>query len=161
MVANLTIGKKAYKKVEGKVMTILDKAQGCMASLKTLTSRDMESWRLPSDTEDEKQGKEKATEEAAKQASDVPIKICKVCLELLTLAKDMAPIGNKTAISDVGVAVYLAEASLRAAMLSVDINMRLIRDELFLEKITTHKGSLLSLSEKLKNDVLGTVRERL
>ena len=43
--------------------------------------------------------------------------------------------GNKTAISDVGVAAYLAESSLRAAMLSIDINQKLIKDQSFLEKI--------------------------
>lgn len=168
MVANLTLGKKGYEDVQDTVRSILDKVNLGMTSLKELTAKDMqafqcfmEAWKLPSATEDDKALKNLAMEKAAQNASSVPLELCRACIEILRQAGRLAPIGNKTAISDVGVGAYLAEAALNAAMLSVDINLPMIRDEAFKEKLLTEKARLLAEAEELKSTALSDVRARL
>lgn len=168
MVANLTLDKKGYDDVQDEVRNILDKMNKNMADIKELTEKDMrafqsfmEAWRLPSVTEEERSGKNLAMEKAAQNASSVPLELCGACIEILRQAGQLAPIGNKTAISDVGVGAYLAEAALNAAMLSVDINLPMIGDEAFKERLLTEKTRLLAAAAELKSAALSDVRKRL
>lgn len=168
MVANLTLGKKAYEAVQDDVSVILGVMDGIMSDIKELTEKDMlafqnfmEAWKLPSSTYDEKNAKKGAMEKAAQIASTVPLNLCGKCLDILKQALRLAPIGNKTAISDVGVAVYLAEAALNAAMLSVDINLPLIGDEAFGSRLRTQKAGLLVEAQELKLLALAEVKKRL
>ncbi len=168
MVANLTLGKKAYAEVQDETQEVLDGAAAALGTLKDLTARDMAAfntfmvaWRMKSDTEEEKAAKAEAMEEAAQNASAVPLEICRTCLEILSLAVRLAPIGNKTAISDVGVAIYVAEAALRAAMLSVDINLPGLKTESFVAELRAQRARLIAEAEELKIIGLAAVKNRL
>ena len=118
MVGNLTIGKKKYRDVEEQVTALRDKALGLMAAFETLVEEDisqfgkfMEAYRLPKSTEEEKQHREGVLQQALKGATETPLKVARACVELLELVCELAPIGNTMAISDAGVAAYLAEAA--------------------------------------------------
>jgi len=168
MVANLTLKKKGYEAVQTQVEGILERATQAIEKLKDLTGQDMQAfeslmtaWRLPSGNDEQKEIRAEALGKAAQEASAVPLEICNVCLEVLKLANDLAPIGNKNAISDVGVAVYLAEASLKAAMLNVDINLQSIMDEAYKSHLISQEGRLLSEADELKISAIGKVEARL
>jgi len=168
MVANLTLKKKGYEAVQPQVEEILEGATQAIEKLKDLTSQDMQvfenlmtAWRLPSENDDQKEIRTEALEKAAQEASAVPLEICQVCLKILKLADDLAPIGNKNAISDVGVGAYLAEASLKAAMLNVDINLPSIKDETLRLHLISEKERLLREAEELKTLAMEKVRARL
>ncbi len=168
MVANLTLGKKGYETVQDLTQEVLTGATKAIADLKSLTARDMQAfdifmkaWRMPSDTPEQKKAKDEAMEKAAQNASTVPLEICKVCLEILKLAARLAPTGNKGAISDVGVGAYVAEAALRAAMLSVDINLPSIKTEAFRNMLVSERARLFTQAEDLKISALADVKKRL
>ena len=168
MVANLTLGKKGYDDVQSLAKEVLDGATKAIADLKTLTARDMEAfdifmkaWRMPADTPEQKKAKDEAMEKAAQNASTVPLEICKVCLEILKLAARFAPTGNKGAISDVGVGAYIAEAAMKAAMLSVDINLPSIRTESFKKMLVSERARLFTEAEELRTLAVADVRKRL
>jgi formiminotetrahydrofolate cyclodeaminase len=91
----------------------------------------------------------------------VPLEICKVCLEILKLAAKLAPLGNKGAISDVGVGAYVAEAALKAAMLSVDINLPSIQTAAFKANLVSERARLFAEAEELKLLALADVKKRL
>ncbi len=57
------------------------------------------------------------------EAARVPLRTAKVAAEVLELASRIAPIGNRNAVSDAGVAAQLAAAALRGALLNVRINL--------------------------------------
>lgn len=57
------------------------------------------------------------------EAARVPLRTAKVAAEVLELASRIAPIGNRNAVSDAGVAAQLAGAALRGALLNVRINL--------------------------------------
>jgi formiminotetrahydrofolate cyclodeaminase len=168
MVANLTLGKKGYEAAQEQAKRIVSEAASLIEELKKLTAEDMAAfdtfmaaWRMPSASDAEKKAKEAAMEQAAQNASTVPVKICGVCLRILAAARELAPIGNKTAISDVGVALYVADAALRSAMLSVDINIPLIKTESFVVELKAERARLLAEAEELKIVGLGIVKTRL
>ena len=79
--------------------------------------------------------KERKDEESEKQvlhalrhATEVPHTTSKKCLEVLTAAERVAEIGSRNAYSDAGVAVLLAEAGLKGALMNVMINAETDKD---------------------------------
>jgi formiminotetrahydrofolate cyclodeaminase len=168
MVANLTLGKKGYDEVQGLAQQTADACAAIIAKLKDLTAKDMESfeifmkaWRMPGDTPEQKKAKDEAMEKAAQNASQVPLDICRQCLEILKLAAKLAPVGNKGAISDVGVGAYVAEAAMKACMLSVDINLPSIKTESFKAMLVSERARLFTEAEELKLLALADVKKRL
>jgi formiminotetrahydrofolate cyclodeaminase len=60
---------------------------------------------------------------AVREATRTPLSIASRAAEVLALAEELAPIGNRNAVSDVGVAGLLASAALRGAAMNVEINL--------------------------------------
>ncbi len=168
MVANLTLGKKGYEEVQDQARQAAEDLKNIIEKLKELTARDMavfskfmEALRMPKDTEEQKAKRTEAMQEAAKTATETPMEICRKCLEVLKIAVPLAAYGNKGAISDVGVGAYVAEAALRAAMLSVDINLPGIKDAAFVEKYKSERRQLFADADELKLMAVAKVKERL
>jgi len=65
---------------------------------------------------------------ALRHATEVPHTTSKKCLEVLTAAERVAEIGSRNAYSDAGVAVLLAEAGLKGALMNVMINAETDKD---------------------------------
>lgn len=168
MVCNLTIGKKKYKDVEAQVTLVRDRAMSLMSRAEDLVDADMtqfrrfmEYYKMPAETDDEKARRDHLIQEALKGATQTPLDIAHASLEILRLVTELAPIGSKMAISDAGVAAYLADAGLRAALLNVDINLPQIKDRVFAESAEKDKNGLLEQAAELKERSLSTVARRL
>ncbi len=168
MVANLTIGKKGYEDYQDQAKEILENTMKIMEKLKELTQKDidafnkyMEAFRMPKNTDEEKEKRKQALQEAAKNATIVPLEISKACLEILVEAEKLSKFGNKMAISDVGVGAYIAEACVKAAMYSVDINLPSIKDEEFVKKVTQERAEIFTKAEELKILTLANVNYRM
>lgn len=168
MVANLTIGKEKYKDVEPQVQVILEKGQKLLDDLKNGLTQDIAEFsnfmavlKLPKETEEEKSARAAKMQEVLVSATDTPLGIAQNCYAVLDLAYELAPIGNKGAISDVGVAAYLAESALKAAMFSVDINLPQIKDAAYQEEVKREREHLFEVAEKIKNQTVEIVNNRL
>ncbi|MBC7342199.1 MAG: cyclodeaminase/cyclohydrolase family protein [Clostridia bacterium] len=168
MVANLTVGKEKYREVEGEVKGILAQVYELIEKLEQLVERDisdfsnfMQVYKMPKETEEEKRIREEAKQRALKAATDTPFTIAESCLEGLRLAEKLSLIGNKGAISDVGVGAYVCDAALRSALLSVDINLPSISDPDYVRAAQERKAKLISEADALKAKALEKVRERL
>jgi formiminotetrahydrofolate cyclodeaminase len=70
-------------------------------------------------------------ERALRHAAEVPAHTARACASVLELSPRVAEIGVRGARSDVGVAVLLAEAGLRGAILNVRINLADMKDRGF------------------------------
>jgi len=168
MVANLTVGKEKYKDVEPQVKEILAKGEKLLDDLKNGLTQDIEEFsnfmavlKLPKDTEEQKAARATKMQEVLVSATNTPLGIAQNCFAVLELAHELAPIGNKGAISDVGVAAYLAESALKAAMFSVDINLPQVKDTEYTEKVKKERERLFTEAEKLKNETVAIVQSRL
>lgn len=168
MVANLTVGKEKYKDVEPQVQEILEKGQRVLSDLKTGLSQDIAEFsnfmavlKLPKETEEQKLNRSEKLQEVLVSATDTPLGIAQNCFAVLKLAQALAPIGNKGAISDVGVAAYLGESALKAAMLSVDINLPQIKNEEYQARVKDERERLFSEAERIKAETVQVVQSRL
>lgn len=168
MVANLTIGKEKYKDVEPQVQVILEKGQHLLDNLKNGLTQDIAEFsnfmavlKLPKETEEQKSARSAKMQEVLVSATDTPLGIAQNCFAVLELAQELAPIGNKGAISDVGVAAYLAESALKAAMFSVDINLPQVKDMNYQDKVKAERERLFTLAEKIKGETVQVVESRL
>lgn len=168
MVANLTVGKEKYKEVEPQVQDILARGQKLLDDLKNGLSQDIAEFskfmsvlKLPKDTEEQKTSRAAKLQEVLVSATDTPLGIAQNCFAVLKLAEELAPIGNKGAISDVGVAAYLAESALKAAMFSVDINLPSVKNDEYQARVKAERERLFTEAEKIKAATVEVVQSRL
>lgn len=168
MVANLTLGKEKYRDVEPQVQDILRRGQRLLDDLKKGLSQDIEEFskfmavlKLPKDTEEQKTSRTAKLQDVLVSATDTPLGIAQNCFGVLKLAQELAPIGNKGAISDVGVAAYLGESALKAAMFSVDINLPQVKNTDYQARVKAERERLFTEAEKIKTETVQVVQNRL
>jgi glutamate formiminotransferase/formiminotetrahydrofolate cyclodeaminase len=95
----------------------------------------MESVRLPKGTEEQARERDKAVEEASKEATLVPYGVLEAAVELIGLAEVVVREGNRNSVSDAGVAGLAALAAGKGAYFNVRINLPGIKDVDFKARI--------------------------
>lgn len=126
MVCGLTIGKKKYAGVREDVENILKEAEELRGQFLNLIDEDtdafmrlFEFFKLKEMTPEQEAGMKAAEAEAIA----VPQRTMVAALAAMKAAAKLAPIGNKNAISDVGVAVHFFHTAFRGGELNVLINL--------------------------------------
>ena len=167
MVANLTKGEK-YAEVQGEIDSILAEIDQVMKDLERQVDEDMavfgafmDALKMPKSNDEEKAVRKEALQAAYKTATLSPLEIADTCIKANELALRLAPIGNKSAISDVGVGAIIADASLKGVLLAVDINLPGIKDQAFVEEAAARRDAQIEKSEKLMNEAVEIVKGRL
>jgi formiminotetrahydrofolate cyclodeaminase len=168
MVANLTIGKEKYKDVEVEMHEMSSETAALLERLERLVAADMEAFsgfmavfKLPKDSDEQKAERARRMQEALVKATDTPLAIAETCMRIIELAGEAALKGNKGAVSDAGVAAFLAEAALNAALLNVDINVPSIKDNAYVEQATRKRRELTRQAADLKDKAVAAVTARL
>lgn len=138
MVANLTTGKKKYIEVESEMNEIKNKAMALRSKLLDDIERDsyaynkvMEAYKMPKEDDEQKILRNKAIEESAKIAAEVPLDVAQTSFKILPLAEAVVARGNSNAVTDGLVAAMLARTAVLSALLNVRINLETIRDKDF------------------------------
>jgi len=168
MVANLTVGKKKYADVQDDMQRILSHSEALRHKCVKLLEDDVaayteviRAYKMPRDTEEQKQARSAAIQEALKGATAVPMELAEACVEILNLCPESAEKGNVHAVSDAGVGALMAEAALRAAAFNVWINLGNIKDEAFVQKEGARLNALLEGKAELKEEILKDVEAKL
>lgn len=168
MVCNLTIGKEKYADVENELEEALDKCKKVRDRLTWLIDKDtkvfnevIRAFKLPKETEEEKEVRKNAVQNAFKNAASVPFETAKTCFEVLHLAKIVAEKGNKNSISDAGVSALLANAGIKSAVYNIRINLGWIKDEDFVDKIKSEIEEIENRSETLVKEIEEIVEKYL
>lgn len=86
-------------------------------------------------------------EEALRHAAEVPARTAHACAGLLERSVRVAEIGVRGARSDVAVAVLLADAGLRGAVMNVSVNLPDMRDRDFARRMEEEMGGLRRRAE--------------
>ena len=154
MVCNLTIGKKKYADVEGDMKDVLAKAEDLRHRMTAMIQDDVQAfdtvmgaYGMPKESDADKEARNAAIQDALKQATDVPIRCCRLAREVIDLALTASEKGNLNVISDAGVGVLAANAALRSAALNVYINAKMISDKSFVDAKLGELESLLDGAE--------------
>jgi glutamate formiminotransferase / formiminotetrahydrofolate cyclodeaminase len=135
MVANLTVGKKGLESSWEPMKAAARRGQELKDWFLTAVDEDtaafnrvMDAFRLPGKTPDDAAIKEKAVQDATKQATEVPLSVLQRSLEALALAEEAALLGNPNSVSDAGVAAHCARTCAEGAWLNVCINLKNLTD---------------------------------
>ena len=130
MVAALTSGRPEYAEHEATVSVMRADALSRRGLLLELAEQDATAYEsvvrarhMPKDSKADRDSRATALRGAMLDAARVPLRTAAVAAEVLELAERIAPIGNRNAVSDAGVAAQLAAAALRGALLNVRINL--------------------------------------
>lgn len=95
-----------------------------------------------------------AVQNALKLATEIPMKTAAKCVEVLEDSIDVIELGTRSASSDVGVAVLLAEAGFKGASMNVRINLKDIQDSSFVEAAREQLASCDTRVKSLTTDAL-------
>ena len=169
MVVELTVGRPA---ADGNLEALTEigvAASGWQSELLNLAELDANAYdavvrarRLPRDTELHRQARDVQVAAAMRDATRAPLATARVANEVLGLAERLAPIGNRNAVSDVGVAALLAVAAIRGAAMNVEINLPSLSPDEPLRRDAIEKiGTLLVSLDDRERAVRTTVAERL
>lgn len=168
MFCHLTLGKKGYEAVDGEMRQVLQRAEQLRAELAAMVKTDadafdrvMSAYRLPKDTDAQKQVRSAAIQEALRSATDVPMACARCCAEVIRLSRDAAERGNRNVVSDAGVAVMGAYAGLKSAALNVYINTGRIDDASFSQARVAELEGLLGEGESAAKAVFLAVKDKL
>jgi len=115
------------------------------------------AYRLPKGSS----GRQDRIQAALVRAASVPLETAAAARDLLTLLGDLAPLGTRSSVSDVGVGVVLARSAVESALLNVDTNLTSIADRRASEELRARRDALLSEAEALASEGLRLVRGRL
>lgn len=149
MVAGLTIGKKGYEdtaEIMKHIQTLaLTQKTGFVAD----TDRDSEAYnkvfdcfKLPKNTDEEKNIRSAAIQEATKFAALVPMQVARNAYELMGIIADVAKMGNRNAVTDACVAMISARSAVLAALMNVRINLGSLKDRTFVEQLQSEADEL-------------------
>lgn len=167
MVANLTIGRDRYQAGWSSAEISLEVGKKAMEIGHLLADEDakgydavVEAYKLPKDSDEEKKSRKSTIENASIAASQPPMKIAKLSLELLRTLPNLASHGNPNAITDVGVSSLLASAACKGGLFNAEINLVGMDNETVAEM----RDAVVAMREecsKLARDVMHLVHDSL
>ncbi|HET7584173.1 MAG TPA: glutamate formimidoyltransferase [Gemmatimonadaceae bacterium] len=139
-------------------------AQQRLASLVELDARAYEAvaaaYRLPRDTAGEPGSRDAAIVASLLAATEVPLESARACAEVAGAARDLLATVSRSAASDLGVAVLLADAACRGAVLTVRSNVAALGErrgadamleaaESFRRQTTAHAAEVVARVEQM------------
>ena len=95
----------------------------------------LKAFRLSRNSEKERLRRTKEIQKAYQKATLTPQLVCQHSLQLLEYSKTLILRGNPNAISDSGVAAFLADAALAGGLLNIGINLAAVTDKTFAKKM--------------------------
>jgi len=168
MVASLTVGKAKYVDVQDDIKVLLGRSEAVREALQALVQKDTEVYgavseamKLPRDTEEQKEARDRLMQAALIEAAKVPLAIAEESLAVAELSLTAGEIGNVNAVSDAGVAVLLADAAAQSAALNVKINIGWINDQAFNSESWGRVQQILAETAQLRESVMALTYEKL
>jgi formiminotetrahydrofolate cyclodeaminase len=113
----------------------------------------IKAFRLPQQTERDRLSRIRAIQKAYQKATVTPRLVCQQSIQLLECSKLLILKGNPNAVSDTGVAAFLADAALAGGLLNIGINLVPVTDKVFLKKM----HSLMMDWAKKRNHLMGKI----
>lgn len=172
MVGGLTFGKKDYEDIPEEERIKLEnnskEMEKLFDELDDIVDEDskafdqvMKAFKMPKETEEQKEERFAAIQEGYKIALDVPMKCAEKCFRILELQDVFAKYGNVNAVTDIGVGILLAYSGMEGALLNVSINLGNLKDEDYRKEVSEKVSNLLQKGKDLKEENLKVVYERL
>jgi glutamate formiminotransferase/formiminotetrahydrofolate cyclodeaminase len=167
MVAGLTIGKKKYAEVEAEMQAIRVVAENLRVELTQAVDDDaasfevlMATFKLPKETEEQKDARNKAIINATLNAAHIPLHVAEDVVKVMELALKCAQHANVNAISDAMSGFAMSRAALTAAAYNVRININSLEDRSAGDKMLKELAQLEKEADKLEKEIRAVMQAR-
>jgi len=117
----------------------------------------IKAFRLPRNSGKERLHRVREIQKAYQKATFTPQLVCQQSLQLLEYSKTLILKGNPNAISDAGVAAFLADAALAGGLLNIGINLVAVTEKTFAKKM----NFLMQRWARRRNDLMKTILMKL
>ena len=161
MVASLTEGRKGYEDAWEEMKSLKRDMEKAGEELMTAMDEDakayakvIECFKLPKGTEEEKQARSEAIQEATKEAALVPLSVAEKTAVLFDAAEAAVRNGNQNAISDGAVAAMMARTGVLSALQNVRINAISLKDDKERKALLERAYALEKLANKREKEIL-------
>jgi glutamate formiminotransferase/formiminotetrahydrofolate cyclodeaminase len=168
MVANLSSHKKGWDDRWKEFSGWADKGQVIKKNLIALVDEDtrafnqiMNAFGLPKGTDQEKKVRSEAIQAATLNAIEVPLKTMKICLESMTIIKEMVKEGNPNSVTDAGVGALCARSAIIGAYLNVKVNGSGLKDKAYMEKTMKEAEAMKAAAENMEKEILQIVDQKI
>ena len=165
MVADLTLSSSKYEEGHEISNKVKELCEDLILESDRLAEADsdafdavVESFKLPKNTEEEKNSRKLKIRESTLEAAIVPFRTAELGLKLLELLPLLAKHGNPNAGSDVGVSSLLASAAVKGALFNVDINLNSLPEEMGID-LRERTPQILQSSRELSKKCMDEVRK--
>ena len=138
--------KAALAKARAAIEPIIARLTGLADADSAAFDAVMTAYRLPKATDLDKAARTRAIQAALRGATDIPLETLRACAGALEHARAVAAYGNRSADSDVGVAIGLLKAAAAGAAANVRINLEGLKDEGFKAAAGAETARLLAPS---------------
>ena len=118
------------------------------------------AYKLPRDSEEEKDVRITAIQKALVDAAQAPIDTAFKAQQVVELAKNILDNTNKNVVSDIAVAAIMAKAALETSIVNVEINLASVKDPEWRAQ-AVRKLETIMASVADADDLIASVRERI
>ena len=119
----------------------------------------MAAFGLPKKTEEDKEIRKQAIEDASKYAIEVPFRTMEVALSAFEVVEAMVNDGNPASVSDAGVGAMCCRSAVMGAYLNVKINAAGIKDREFAEKMVQAGAEIEAKAIQKEAELLAKVNK--
>ena len=168
MVANLSSHKKGWDNRWEEFSDWAEKGERFKTELLQLVDADtkafnqiMSAMGLPKGTDEEKEARTKAIQEATKQAIAIPFKVMQLAYDSMEVIKAMAETGNPNSVSDAGVGALCARSAVMGAFLNVRINTNGYNDKEFVTDIISKGKTIEDKAIAAEKEILDIVNQKI
>lgn len=168
MVANLSASKKGWESRWEEFSKWAEKGQKLKNQLMSLVDEDtaafnkiMDAFKLPKNTDEEKNIRKQAISDATRYAIEIPLKVMELAHQCMPIIKAMVDIGNPNSVTDAGVGALCARAAVIGAGLNVKINASGYDDKAFTESVLQKAAQIEKYTIALENEILAMVHKKI
>jgi len=162
MVSRLTIGRKRFVEIEGRMRQIEARSEELRARLLDLVETDSQAYldfmgahkRVKGGDEEARP----ALAESALRSAQVPLQTARTAMEAMELAREACQTGNPVARTDACVAALAAHGAVLGACLNVRVNVPSLTEEQNPAALEAEAGFLEARASALLSEVLKVAR---
>lgn len=165
MVANLTVGRKKYVEVNDLMEELSVRFEKISQQLIADVDRDSEAYnrvfsafKLPKETDEEKQIRSEAIQRETLYAAQVPMEVARAVFSILPHIDTVARKGNANAVTDACVSMMCARTAILGALLNVRINLTSLKDETIVKAMSEEADAIEAQTIAQEQAVLAYVK---
>ena len=159
MVANLSSHKAGWDERWEEFSIVAEKGQEIKDTLLHLVDEDtnsfnkiMNAFSLPKKTDEEKQKRDEAIQDATKYAIEIPYQTLQASFEVFDICKQMVETGNPNSVTDAAVGILCAKTACVGAFMNMKINCKSLKDKAFVDDILTKAQQLIDKAEQIEKE---------